>query len=98
MLRQLAAAPGAPASVVLEGAVSTDTIVKWTAVPGAAGYRIRWRRADRSGWEQSRDVAGTASAETLKGIIVDDNFVGVSALSASGAESLVTFGGLAPRR
>lgn len=98
VLRQLATAPGAPASVVLEGAVSTDTIVKWTAVPGAAGYRIRWRRADRSGWEQSRDVAGTADTETLKGIIVDDTFVGVSALSASGAESLVTFGGLAPPR
>ncbi len=97
VLRQLAAAPGAPASVVLEGAVSTDTIVKWTAVPGAAGYRIRWRRADRSGWEQSRDVAGTASTETLKGIIVDDTFVGVSALSENGAESLVTFGGLAAR-
>jgi len=97
VLRQLAAAPGAPASVVLEGAVSTDTTVKWAAVPGAAGYRLRWRRADRSTWEQSRDVTGTATSEVLKGIIVDDNFVGVSALSAAGAESLVTFGGLAPR-
>jgi hypothetical protein len=42
-------------------------------------------------------VTGTATSEVLKGIIVDDNFVGVSALSAAGAESLVTFGGLAPR-
>jgi len=97
VLRQLAAAPGAPASVVLEGAVATDTTVKWAAVPGAAAYRIRWRRADRAAWEESRDVAGTATSEVLKGIIVDDTFVGVSALSASGAESLVTFGGLAPR-
>jgi Zn-dependent M28 family amino/carboxypeptidase len=97
VLRQLAAAPGAPASVVLEGAVATDTTVKWTAVPGAAAYRIRWRRADRTNWEQSRDVAATATSEVLKGIIVDDTFVGVSALSANGAESLVTFGGLAPR-
>ncbi len=97
VLRQLAAAPGAPASVVLEGAVATDTTVKWAAVPGAAGYRIRWRRADRAAWEDSRDVAGTATSDVLKGIIVDDTFVGVSALSAGGAESLVTFGGLAPR-
>jgi hypothetical protein len=97
VLRQLAAAPGAPASVVLEGAVATDTTVKWTAVPGATGYRIRWRRADRTAWEQSRDVAATTTSEVLKGIIVDDTFVGVSALSANGAESLVTFGGLAPR-
>jgi len=95
VLRQLAAAPGAPASVVLEGAVSTDTTVKWAAVPGAAGYRLRWRRADRTTWEQSRDVSGTS--EVLRGIIVDDTFVGVSALSGTGAESLVTFGGLAPR-
>lgn len=98
VLRQLASAPAAPASVVLVGAVSTDTEVKWTAVPGATGYRIRWRRADRSNWEASRDVAGGKTSETLKGIIVDDNFVGVSALSASGGESLVTFGGLAPPR
>jgi Peptidase family M28 len=98
VLRQLAAAPGAPASVLLEGAVSTDTTVKWTAVPGAAGYRIRWRRADRTNWEFSRDVPGTATSEVLKGLIVDDHFVGVSALSKDGAESLVTFGGLAAAR
>ena len=98
VLRQIAAAPGAPASVILEGAVATDTIVKWTAVTGAAAYRIRWRRADRTAWEQSRDVSGALTSETLKGIIVDDTFVGVSALSANGAESLVTFGGLAAPR
>ncbi len=97
VLRELSAAPGAPASVFLEGAVSTDTTVKWTAVPGAAAYRIRWRRADRSSWEASRDVAAPTTAAKLDGIIVDDNFIGVSALSASGAESIVTFGGLAPR-
>jgi hypothetical protein len=97
VLRQLAAAPGAPASVILEGAVSTDTNVKWTAVPYAVGYRIRWRRADRTTWESSRDVAAPATQAKLDGIIVDDTFVGVSALSADGAESLVTFGGLAPR-
>ncbi|MES2290614.1 MAG: M28 family metallopeptidase [Pseudomonadota bacterium] len=96
VLRQLASAPAAPVSVVLEGAVATDTTVKWTAVPGAAGYRIRWRRADRPNWETSRDVPGSQTSETLKGIIVDDTFIGVSALSASGGESLVTFGGLAP--
>jgi Peptidase family M28 len=96
-LRQLAAAPLAPASATLGGAVTTDTIVNWTAVPGAAGYRIRWRPADRSDWTQSRDVAPDKTSETLKGVIVDDHFVGVSALSEDGAESLVTFAGLPPR-
>ena len=93
-LRQLADAPPAPASATLGGAVTTDTIVAWAAVPDAAGYRIRWRPADRSDWTSSRDVAGDKTSETLKGVIVDDTFVGVSALSKSGAESLVTFAGL----
>jgi Peptidase family M28 len=96
-LRQLAAAPLAPAGATLGGAVSTDTIVNWTAVPGAAGYRIRWRPADRSDWTASRDVGAEKTSETLKGVIVDDHFVGVSALSKDGAESLVTFAGLPPR-
>jgi Peptidase family M28 len=93
-LQQLAAAPPAPANVVAGGAVSTDMTVKWTAVPGTAGYRIRWRRADRTEWEQSRDVPASDTQATLKGIIVDDTFAGVSALSKDGAESLVTFAGL----
>jgi Peptidase family M28 len=93
-LRNLAAAPAAPPQAWLEGAVSTDTIVHWAAVPDAARYRIRWRRADRSEWEQSRDVGTEMIPTTLKGVIVDDTFVGVSALSKDGAESLVTFAGL----
>jgi Peptidase family M28 len=96
-LRQLAAAPLAPASATLGGAVTTDTIVNWAAVPGATGYRIRWRPADRSDWTASRDVGADKTSETLKGVVVDDHFVGVSALSGDGAESLVTFAGLPPR-
>jgi hypothetical protein len=90
-IRRLAKAPAAPASVTIGGAVSTDTTVKWTPVAGAAGYRIRWRRADAQDWTNQRDVQG--SEAVLKGVIVDDHFVGVSALAADGSESLVTFGG-----
>ena len=93
MLRQLAAAPEAPKNAVAGGAVSTNMTIKWDAVPGASAYRIRWRQADRTEWEQSRDVSG-ATETTLKGVIVDDTFAGVSALSKDGAESLVTFAGL----
>lgn len=89
-IRRLAKAPAAPASVTLTGALATDTNVKWTPVPGAAGYRIRWRRADAQDWAQQRDVRG--SEAVLPGVIVDDTFVGVSALAADGSESLVTFG------
>ncbi len=90
-IRRLAGAPDAPSKVTLVGALSTDTTVKWPAVPGATKYRVHWRRNDKQDWAGHVDVAGTETV--LKGVVVDDNFVGVSALSASGAESLVTFGG-----
>ena len=89
--RRLASAPAAPEKVTLGGAVSSDTSVKWTAVPGAAKYRVHWRRADARDWTDHIDITGTETR--LKGVIVDDTFVGVSAIGADGAESLVTFGG-----
>ncbi|RVT39464.1 M28 family peptidase [Sphingobium algorifonticola] len=96
-LREIASAPSAPATVSLDGAVSSDTRVTWDAVPGATAYRVRWRRADAQEWTDSRIVTG-ATETLLKDVIVDDTFIGVAALSATGAESLVTFGGMAPRR
>lgn len=94
LLRQLAAAPPAPTDVSAAGALSADAKIKWRPVKGAAGYRIRWRRADRADWEQSIDVSSDATEAVLRNIFIDDNFVGVSALAANGAESLVTFAGL----
>ena len=92
-IRRLADAPAAPAAVTLRGAVGSDTNVGWTAVPGATGYRVHWRRNDKQQWTDHRDVPGTATETVLKDVIVDDHFVGVSSLSAKGAESIVTFGG-----
>ncbi|MEH3038674.1 MAG: M20/M25/M40 family metallo-hydrolase [Sphingomonas paucimobilis] len=94
-IARLAAAPAAPASASIEGALATDTTVRWQPVANAAGYRIRWRRNDAQDWTNSRDVTGTEAV--LKGIIVDDHFAAVSALSPSGAESVPTFAGRAPR-
>ncbi len=94
----LSAAPPAPASASLGGAVSSDTIVKWTPVAGATGYRVYWRKADSPDWQEKVDVAGATAAETtLKGVIVDDHFVGVAAFDAEGDESMITFAGLPPR-
>ncbi|BCA64253.1 peptidase M28 [Sphingomonas sp. HMP9] len=90
-LSRIASAPAAPEDVSIAGALSRDTTVKWTAVPGAAGYRVRWRRNDAQTWAETRDVTGTGTVLTQ--VPVDDNFVGVSALSAIGAESLVSFAG-----
>ena len=94
-LARLAAAPAAPEGVTIAGALSTDTTARWQPVAGAAGYRIRWRRNDRQDWTDHVDVTGTS--HVLKGVIVDDHFVGVSALAKDGSESLVSFAGRAPR-
>lgn len=92
-IARLAAAPAAPAQVTLNGALGFDTKVVWSPVPGATGYRLHWRRDDRPDWTDHQDVAAPATSTTLQGKIVDDTFIGVSALSADGAESIITFGG-----
>lgn len=97
--KALASAPPAPATVTLGGAVTHDTQVNWTPVAGAAGYRIYWRRADQDRWQDMLETEDPlATSMTLKGITVDDHFFGVAAVSASGHESLISFGGLPPRR
>ena len=93
-LARVAAAPAAPASATIAGALGRDTTVTWRAVPGARSYRIHWRAADRSDWSDTRDVTG-ATSTVLKDVPVDDHFVGVSAIGADGMESLVTFAGRA---
>jgi len=98
VIAQLAAAPAAPAEVSLRGALGSSTTVSWTPVAGASGYRVRWRRNDRQDWTESRDLPAAATEAVLAGVIVDDHFAGVSALATTGEESLVTFGGRAPRQ
>lgn len=94
---ELAAAPPAPAHVSIDGAVSSNTTVKWSPVAGAAGYRIHWRRADRPDWTDSHRADAEAGTElVLPGVVIDDHFFGVSAVAAGGQESIITFGGLPP--
>jgi hypothetical protein len=95
----LSAAPPAPASATLGGAVSSDTHVTWTPAKGATGYRVYWRRADQQSWAEMTEIAGALeTSTTLKGIIVDDHFVGVATIDADGDESTITFAGLPPRQ
>jgi Zn-dependent M28 family amino/carboxypeptidase len=96
-LARLAAAPAAPTGVTIAGALTRDATVAWQAVPGAASYKIRWRRNDKQDWTDSRTVAGATTA-VLKEVSVDDHFIGVSAVGAEGTESIVTFAGRAQRR
>jgi hypothetical protein len=97
-IRRLAAAPAAPTDVTIAGAVSYDTVVAWQPVEGAVGYRIHWRRNDAQDWQKSIDVPAGARTQVLKDVLVDDNFIGVSALAPDGAESLVTFAGPETRK
>ena len=93
---RLAAAPPAPADVFINGALSRDTSVRWTPVQGAVRYRVRYRLNDGQVWTGASEVAGTETV--LAQVPVDDHLVGVSAVSADGAESLVTLGRRAPAR
>lgn len=95
-LAAMAAAPAPPTGVDIEGAVSSDTTVRWNAVPGAAGYRVHWRDTTAPQWQHTR-WAGDATSLTLKNIVVDDYFFGVGAVSADGHESPIVFAGPAGR-
>lgn len=91
-LAALASAPPPPTEVSIEGAVSPDTTVRWRAVPGAVGYRVWWRATTDAQWRHSR-WAGDATELTLTGVVIDDWFFGVSAVSEHGFESPVVFPG-----
>ncbi len=96
---QMSLAPPAPEKATLGGAVSSDTKVRWSPVKGASGYKVYWRRADQNRWERHEFAIGAETSEiTLKGVIVDDHFVGVSSVSDDGHESVITFAGLPPRQ
>jgi hypothetical protein len=80
-LAWLASAPPPPEPTV-EGAVSTDTTVKWARLPGVESYVINKRRTDAANWEPTSDQMlficpahrrdpQYSSAECLKEPIVD---------------------------
>lgn len=85
--------------MTIEGAVSPDTILKWTRpsaeqAPNLAGFRIYWRATTEPQWTHSRWV-GDVTEFTLENTIIDNWFFGVSAVSADGTESPVVFPGAA---
>ena len=87
-LATLASAPEPPRAVAISGAVTPDTTVKWTAVPGAAAYRVWWRDTTEAQWRYSRVVAQGAETK-LAGINIDDWFFRVSSIGPDGFESPV---------
>jgi Zn-dependent M28 family amino/carboxypeptidase len=91
-LASMAWAPAPPAEVSIAGQVSPDTNLSWTKVPGAAHYRLHWRLTTSPTWDYSRDV-GDVSSFTLKNIVIDNYFFGVSSVAADGTQSPVVFPG-----
>ncbi|RQP22971.1 M20/M25/M40 family metallo-hydrolase [Piscinibacter terrae] len=89
-------APAPPSGVVVEGAVTPHTTLRWKTVAGAAAYRVWWRDTTDVQWTHSRTVqaaTGASQSATLRNINVDDWFFGISAIGADGSESPVVFPG-----
>lgn len=93
-MASLASAPRPPAEVKIEGAVSADTKVSWTASTGAARYVVWWRDTTAPTWQYSQSVSGAEMSVTLKGVVIDDWFFGVQAISAEGYASPIQFAGV----
>ena len=93
-LASLASAPQPPTNVKITGAVTADTTLAWTPVPGAVAYKVWWRETTAPHWQYSQDVPAGATA-TLKGVNIDDFFFGVSSVGARGLQSPVEFPGAA---
>jgi Zn-dependent M28 family amino/carboxypeptidase len=88
----LASAPKPPSDVKIGGAVGADTKVSWAPTPGAAGHRVWWRATTEPTWTASRWVP-EGTTVTLKDVVIDDYFFGVSSITADGWESPVVFPG-----
>lgn len=92
-LAALAKAPSPPREIRIEGAVSANTTLTWSASPGAAGYVVWWRETTSPVWQYSRRVPAGATTATLENTIIDDWFFGVQAVSEDGYASPVQFAG-----
>jgi len=98
-LAEMSLAPPFPAQVRLAGAVKPSTTLSWAAAGASessnlAGYRVHWRLTDAPQWTHSRFV-GKVNSFTLKNIVIDNYYFGVSAVAQNGAETPVVFPGAA---
>ena len=91
-LASLAHSPLPPQLVMIGGAVSPSTQLKWTGAESKnlAGYKIYWRDTTSPVWQYQRWV-GNKTDVTLENIIIDNYLFGVSSVSKDGHESLVQY-------
>ena len=88
-LRQLAMAPAPPAGATLEGAVTPNAKISWSAEEDSerAGFEILWRETTETRWEVIEFVTSGTEA-VLKGVSTDNHFFAVRAVGKNGARSI----------
>jgi hypothetical protein len=89
-LAELAWAPAPPGGASVGGAVEAAARLAWQEVPGAVGYKVYWRTTTSPTWDHWV-WTGTATHRTMTGLVVDNDFFGVAAVSPDGDESPVVF-------
>jgi len=91
-LAGLAWGPKTPEDVRIGGAVQPSVTLQWKESndPNILGYKIYWRLTTSPTWDHSRFVSGV-NEFTLEGIVIDNFYFGVSAVSKDGSESPVVF-------
>jgi hypothetical protein len=89
VLRQLAMSPAPPTQATLEGAVTPDASVSWSAEddPQRAGFEILWRETTESWW-QIYDFITTGTEAVLRGVSTDNHFFAARAVGKNGARSI----------
>jgi hypothetical protein len=73
-----------------------DAHLRWTASPGATGYRIFWRDAWAPDWQHELYV-GNVTEFVLPNKNIDDYVFGVAAVGQGGHESTISAYVMAPR-
>lgn len=89
-LASIAWAPPSPKEVKIGGIVQPAAKFQWSKVDGATGYKIYWRDTTSPTWDHSKYV-GDITEYTLKGIVIDNFFFGISSVGKNGFESPVVF-------
>lgn len=79
-----------PEKVSIGGIVEANARLSWSEVSGADHYKVYWRDTTAPQWQHSRIVRGATALE-LDGVVIDNFFFGVAAVSKEGHESLVVF-------
>jgi hypothetical protein len=89
-LAMLATAPPRPTGAQLVAAhLGYDTLLRWTAVPGAASYEIVWRATDAADWQFAKNVGNVTTATVP--VSKDDYIFGVRSVDDAGHASVASY-------